>query len=169
VELIAKFHAHIQTFKPSSGVLIMRALLLALLVTLSGTAAAETNEPPAQDQGTHATIPIAEKDFVSNINKFEKNAIIKQFGEPSGRTDIKSGKTGEVIASIWHYHFLNTSDADGAYYPTTELDFIGEKVVLVVFMNNNGEKLNSEPTEPSQQAPEEQEEPLPEFSPEMSI
>jgi hypothetical protein len=43
------------------------------------------------------------------------------------------------VASIWQYHFINTA-ADGTYYETTELDFIDDKVVMVAFMNHNGDE-----------------------------
>jgi len=35
---------------------------------------------------------------------------------------------------------LNT-DEKGDYYQTTELDFINDKVVMVVFMNNDGSEI----------------------------
>lgn len=151
----------------------MRTLLLALFLTLPGAAFADTAEPPAQDQtpaqqeqAVPAEIPTGEKEFVSVIDKFEKSSILEQFGEPSKRNDIKNDRTGEVIASIWHYHYLNTSATDGAYYPTTELDFVGDKVVMVVFMNHEGEEVESQPIQPPPQNDEPQ---LPEFSPGISI
>lgn len=151
----------------------MRTLLLALFLTLSGTTFAETSEAPAQnppqapqEQAVPAEIPTGEKEFVSVIDKFEKSSILEQFGEPSKRNDIKNDRTGEVIASIWHYHYLNTSATDGAYYPTTELDFVGDKVVMVVFMNHEGEEVESQPIQPPAQNDEPQ---LPELSPGISI
>ena len=82
-------------------------------------------------------IPTLEKDFVNAINKFTKDQIIAQFGEPTKADDVKVKTTGKVVASIWQYHFINTA-ADGSYYETTELDFIDDKVVMVAFMNNDG-------------------------------
>ncbi len=82
-------------------------------------------------------IPISEKEFVDAINSFTKAQIIEQFGEPAKADDIKLKDSGRVVASIWHYHNINTA-ADGTYYQTTELDFIDEKVVQVVFLNNDG-------------------------------
>ena len=82
-------------------------------------------------------IPTDEKAFVDIINKFDKLKIVELLGEPAKAEDVKIKGTDKVVASIWHYHNLNT-DADGTYYPTTELDFIDDKVVQVVFLNNDG-------------------------------
>lgn len=84
-----------------------------------------------------AEIPISEKEFVNAINSFTKAQIIQQFGEPVKADDIKLKDSGKVVASIWQYHNINTA-ADGSYYQTTELDFIDDKVVQVVFLNNDG-------------------------------
>lgn len=143
----------------------MRAFLLALFLTISGVAVADANEAPPQQEAP-AQIPTAERDFVMSIDKFEKSAILEQLGEPSKRTDIKSPSTGEIVASIWHYHYINTADEGGDYYPTTELDFVGDKVVMVVFMNHEGEEIKSEPTEPQ---PGEKMQQLPDLIPEISI
>ncbi|MGZ8257619.1 MAG: hypothetical protein ACXWTR_00415 [Methylotenera sp.] len=82
-------------------------------------------------------IPTSEIDFVRAVNGLDKARIIEQFGEPAKADDVKIKGSDQVVASIWQYHFINTS-ADGAYYETTELDFIDDKVVSVVFMNNDG-------------------------------
>ncbi len=111
----------------------MKTLLLALLFALSTSAIAEVNQAAAE-------IPTDEKAFVDSINGFDKSKILEQLGEPSMKNDITNAKTGKMEASIWHYHYLNT-DAKGEYYQTTELDFIDDKVVMVVFMNNDGEEL----------------------------
>ncbi len=111
----------------------MRTMLLALFFAMSGTAIAEANETKSVDE-----IPTAERAFVDSISGVDKAKIVQQFGEPSKRDDIKTD-TGRIVASIWHYHFLNTNE-EGAYYETTELDFVDDKVVMVVFMNNNGEE-----------------------------
>lgn len=119
----------------------MRTLLLTLFLAFSGAAYAGNTEeaPPASE------IPTAEKEFVAAINQYDKAKIIEQFGEPAKKEDMKVASSGEIIASIWQYHFINT-DPDGAYYETTELDFLGEKVVMVVFMNHDGEeKISVEP------------------------
>lgn len=82
-------------------------------------------------------IPTLERDFVNAISGFDKAKIIAQFGEPAKSDDVKIKGTGKVAASIWQYHFINTTP-DGTYYETTELDFINDKVVQVVFINNDG-------------------------------
>lgn len=112
----------------------MKLVTLALLLSLSGLAFAEGQAPaPASD------IPTNEKDFIASINGFEKAKIIEQFGEPSNVEDIATA-SGKPVASIWQYHYLNT-DEKGEYYQTTELDFINDKVVMVVFMNNDGSEI----------------------------
>lgn len=97
--------------------------------------AAVAEEAPANSN----EIPTLEQDFVNSINKFSKEQIIAQFGEPAKAEDVKIKQTGKVVASIWQYHYINTAE-DGSYYETTELDFIDDKVVMVAFLNNNGEE-----------------------------
>ena len=119
----------------------MRALLLTMFMVFSGAALAGNTEeaPPVSE------IPTAEQEFVAAINQYNKAEIIAQFGEPAKMENMKIASTGEIIASIWHYHFINT-DPQGEYYETTELDFLGDKVVMVVFMNHDGqEKISIEP------------------------
>ena len=89
-----------------------------------------------------AEIPTVEKDFIDAINGFDKAQIIAQFGEPAKADDVKIKGTGKIVASIWQYHFINTS-SDGSYYETTELDFIDDKVVTVVFLNNDGSDIDN--------------------------
>lgn len=128
----------------------MRALFLTLFLAFSGAAmAGNTTEtpPPASE------IPTSEREFVAVINQYDKAKIVEQFGEPAKKDDMKLASSGEVIASIWQYHFINT-DPEGTYYETTELDFVGEKVVMVVFMNHDGEeRISAEPPagEPSEE------------------
>ncbi len=87
-------------------------------------------------------IPTVEKDFIDAINGFDKAQIIAQFGEPAKADDVKIKGSGKIVASIWQYHFINTSP-DGSYYETTELDFIDDKVVTVVFLNNDGSDIDN--------------------------
>lgn len=93
----------------------------------------------AEESPNNNDIPTLEQDFVNSINKFTKEQIIAQFGEPAKADDVKIKTTGKIVASIWQYHFINTA-ADGTYYETTELDFIDDKVVMVAFMNHNGDE-----------------------------
>jgi hypothetical protein len=131
----------------------MRALLLTMFLAFSGAAmAGNTTENPAPA----SEIPTSEREFVAVINQYDKAKIIAQFGEPAKKDDMKLASSGEVIASIWQYHFINTNP-EGAYYETTELDFVGEKVVMVVFMNHDGEERIS--AEPPAAAPTEEMQP----------
>ena len=86
-------------------------------------------------------LPTEEKAFVSVINQFDKSRIVQLLGEPARADDVKVKGSGKVVASIWHYHNINTAE-DGSYYPTTELDFVDDKVVQVVFLNNDGSDKN---------------------------
>lgn len=135
---------------------LLIVVLLSMQILLPTRAFAEeageaTISPLSEDVPTHLAenplveipltqlteIPISEKEFVDAINSFTKAQIIEQFGEPAKADEIKLKDSGRVVASIWHYHNINTA-ADGTYYQTTELDFIDEKVVQVVFLNNDG-------------------------------
>ncbi len=110
----------------------MKTMFITLMLAISAQHMAFAEESPAANQ-----IPTDEKEFVKVIKSFDKAKIVEQLGDPAEKDDLRNGKTGEVIASIWQYHFLNTNE-EGAYYETTELDFIGDKVNVVVFMNNDG-------------------------------
>jgi hypothetical protein len=105
----------------------MRVLTAALLATLSGAAMASTDE-----------IPLTEHEFVARIKTADKAQIIEHLGEPARAIDVKDDETGEVMGAIWHYYYLNTSES-GEYYKTTELDFVGDKVITVVFSTHDGE------------------------------
>jgi hypothetical protein len=83
------------------------------------------------------TLPTEERAFVNAVELLDKKAIVAQLGEPAKADDVKIKGSNRVVASIWHYHNINT-DENGVYYQTTELDFIGDKVVQVVFLNNDG-------------------------------
>jgi hypothetical protein len=100
------------------------------------------NDPEgAQTQPLLTEIPTEEKAFVAAINQFNKAKIVELLGEPAKADDVKVKGSGKVVASIWHYHNINT-DENGVYYPTTELDFVDDKVVQVVFLNNDGSEAN---------------------------
>jgi hypothetical protein len=104
----------------------MRHLSLILLLSLPGIALADRNE-----------IPLNELGFVDTIKTAGKARIIEQLGEPARAIDI-TDNNGEVFGAIWHYHYINTSE-QGDYYKTTELDFVGDRVVTIVFSNNDTE------------------------------
>ena len=111
------------------------AVLLATNTLFAGACLADEAQALAEK------IPTEEKAFVDAINKLDKAKIVAQFGEPAKAEDVKVKGSGKVVASIWHYHNINTAE-DGSYYPTTELDFIDDKVVQVVFLNNDGSEAN---------------------------
>jgi hypothetical protein len=117
----------------------MKKILFAVFILTLNTAFADTAQNPAANPGE---IPTAEKAFVDSINGFDKAQIRAQFGEPAKIEDIKT-ESESMNASIWHYHHLNTNDK-GEYYETTELDFIDDRVVTVVFMNNDGTEISNE-------------------------
>lgn len=124
----------------------MRTLWLSLLLCLiaspvlaqeNSAPAPSTNVEPVDQSAAKSSIPTAETDFIQNINQYDKDAIVAQFGEPASKNDYHRAGTDELMASVWQYHYINT-DLEGSFYQTTELDFVGDNVVMVVFMNHDG-------------------------------
>ncbi|MGQ0442972.1 MAG: hypothetical protein ACT4OH_05930 [Methylophilaceae bacterium] len=114
--------------------------LFLLNTMLSVTSFADEAEVrPLLDEPTSSelSLPTEEKAFVEAINKFDKKTIVELLGEPAKADDVRLKGSDKIVASIWHYHHINTAE-DGTYYQTTELDFIDDKVVQVVFLNNDG-------------------------------
>jgi hypothetical protein len=123
-------------------------LAVAIVVTslFAGYSFAENTQNANETEGVQTQpliteIPTEEKAFVAAINQFNKAKIVELLGEPARSDDVKLKGSGKVVASIWHYHNINT-DENGVYYPTTELDFVDDKVVQVVFLNNDGSDAN---------------------------
>ena len=123
----------------------MKTLLsmLAIAVITAGcssvnTSATKAETPPqANNQSSAANkLPTEEKAFVAAIKEFDKKAIVDTLGEPAKAEDVRIKGTDKIVASIWEYHYLNTGE-NGEYFPITELDFIDEKVVQVVFINKS--------------------------------
>jgi hypothetical protein len=141
------------------SIMLIGGLCSSILFThnvLAGEVPSATVDNEAQN--TKAEIPTLERDFVNAINGFDKEKIIAQFGEPSLAEDVKIKDSNKVVASIWQYHYINTAE-DGSYYQTTELDFIDDKVVMVVFMNHDG----TEKDVPGQQYQVPSQAPMPEM------
>jgi len=134
-------------------------LVLTLLVFCSACSSvnnvAKKSDPASQEKSTQTssnnnqadaepTLPTGERAFVDAITEFDRKSIITLLGEPAKADDVKLKGSNKIVASIWHYHYINTNE-DGVYYETTELDFIDDKVVQVVFLNNDGsEEAKSE-------------------------
>lgn len=112
-----------------------------LVALLASTLSSAVYADEVKTQPLSNGIPTEEKAFVDAINKVDKETIVAQFGEPAKAEDVKIKGSGKIVATIWHYHNINTA-ADGSYYPTTELDFIDDKVVQVVFLNHDGTEAN---------------------------
>ncbi len=106
---------------------------------------AQTDSPTSvtNESAVVKTLPTEERAFVNAIELLDKKAIVAQLGEPAKADDVKIKGSNRVVASIWHYHNINT-DENGVYYQTTELDFIDDKVVQVVFLNNDGSETTQE-------------------------
>jgi hypothetical protein len=117
------------------------AISLVANTLLANVAFADEAQTTPLKKEAATEIPTAEKAFVSVINQFGKAKIIELLGEPAKADDVKLKGSGKIVASIWHYHNINTAE-DGSYYPTTELDFVDDKVVQVVFLNNDGTDVN---------------------------
>lgn len=116
-----------------SGFMFIAALSPNLLM-------AEEMLAPVDKPNMKSNIPIEERAFVNAIDGFTKEQIVANFGEPSKADDVKIKGTNRVVASIWQYHNINKTE-NGVFYPTTELDFIDDKVVQVVFLNHDGEEV----------------------------
>lgn len=107
--------------------------LMVGLLSMSGMLLAE---------GSGGKFPEDEQGFVNTIGKLNRAQIVALLGEPARAEDVKLKDSGRIVASIWHYHNIN-KDAQGAYYPTTELDLIDDQVSVVVFLNNDGSDASS--------------------------
>ncbi|MCE9633957.1 MAG: hypothetical protein K8Q92_07205 [Methylophilales bacterium] len=125
----------------------MKAILALLLISLSTLAL-------ARDE-----LPLNEGSFVDAIKTLKTSKIAELLGEPQKHYELKDDHTGTVIGQVWQYEYLNTSE-EGEYYPTTELDIVGDRVATVVFMND----LDKEQS-PYVPTPLEEEPPLPECNP----
>jgi hypothetical protein len=125
----------IMDFKVKNYKIVVGIFLAQIALSQSAIAADEIE--------INSKIPTLERDFVNAINGFNKAKIVAQFGDPAKADEVKIKGTGKVVASIWQYHFINTA-SDGSYYPTTELDFIDDKVVTVVFLNNDGSEASED-------------------------
>lgn len=89
--------------------------------------------------GAHAeAIPLDEHDFVDAIPKLAPQQVVDLLGEPAESITVTDDRSGNVIGVIWNYTYLNTND-EGDYYSTTELDWVDDKVVNIVFSNGEGE------------------------------
>lgn len=105
----------------------MKISSIALLLLLSTSAFAGSKQIPTDENG-----------FIDRIKSVTKDDIVAQFGEPVEKRDLRDFSTGEVFGAVWHYNKLNTSADKGEFFQMTELDFVGDRVVTVVFMNNDG-------------------------------
>jgi hypothetical protein len=109
----------------------MRILSALLLLAISCFAAA----------GDYA-LPTGEQAFLGEIHSISKSVVLERLGDPGNIMDIRDRDSGEVVGTAWQYHYLNTTE-DGDYYKTTELDFVGDRVVTVVFSNTDYEEDNT--------------------------
>ena len=110
----------------------MRRLVALSLLALTGAALATEVD----------SIPTKETAFVDAIQYIPQAKIAELLGDPAYIYNIRD-KDGQPVGSIWHYHYVTTTD-DGEYYKTTELDFIGDKVTTVVLINNSAEDCMAE-------------------------
>lgn len=109
----------------------MKGYVILLLTTLAISAWA--------DDGP--SIPADEDGFITAIQSKTPQEITELLGDPQYQFAIRD-KEGQVVGNIWHYHYVTTSP-DGQYYKTTELDFIGDRVVTVVLINTNDDEDTS--------------------------
>ncbi len=115
----------------------MKTWLLAAVLATNALFASYCLADDAQKTQPSSKIPTEEKAFVDAVGQLDKTKIVAQLGQPAKADDVRIKDTDKIAASIWQYHNLNTA-ADGTLYLTTELDFIDDKVVQIVFLNNDG-------------------------------
>ena len=94
---------------------------------------AALSAPGWADEGP--SIPTDEDGFITAIQSKTATEITELLGDPQYQFAIRD-KEGQVVGHIRHYHYVTTG-FDGQYYKTTELDFIGDKVVNIVLINTN--------------------------------
>ena len=122
----------------------------AVFLLLSSIAFAES----APKKAEITVMPTEERAFVNAVGQMTKAQVVALLGEPAKSDDVKLKDSGRVVASIWYYHNINTDDS-GAYYPTTELDFIDDKVNMVAFLNNDGVEIETyQPELPNEPMPQ---------------
>ena len=121
---------------------IMFRFLILFLASIQFAFANHHEENNSQDLIV-TELPTNYEEFVDIIGLLKADEIIKIIGEPAKKIEIKMKSTNDVIASTWYYHNLNT-DAEGRYFPTTELDIVDGYVESVVFMNEVNESTDLE-------------------------
>jgi len=112
---------------------MFKLIIIGIMTMMLSNLATAGNAPaPATPE---REISAAEQAFLDVVGGLSKEKVREQLGDPA-RSEELTGPDGEVIASIWYYDYLNT-DEKGEYYKSTELDFMDDKVVTVVFMNTD--------------------------------
>ena len=111
--------------------------VFALLAFCTACSSVNTKSDSAQSDATtstttitelpeETTLPTEEKAFVKAIELLDKKSIVAQLGEPAKADDVKIKGSNRIVE-------------------TTELDFIDDKVVQVVFLNNDGSDVVADP------------------------
>lgn len=108
----------------------MKRLIAILTLALAGMALAEGKKIPLDEAGFIAAIP--------NTSLAE---VVEALGTPD-RITAHTDSNGKVLASVLRYRNL-VSNAQGDYYRCTDLEIVGDRVVNVVFTNDDDE--NSAP------------------------
>jgi hypothetical protein len=113
---------------------MLKSLILILFSLLLSVSAWADN-----DSSADRTLSAEEQKFLDVVGGLSKEKVLEQLGQPA-RTEDLTGPNGETVASIWQYDYLNT-DEKGEYYKSTELDFVDDRVVTVVFMNTENNSM----------------------------
>ncbi len=113
---------------------MLKSLILILFSLLLSVSAWADN-----DSSADRTLSAEEQKFLDVVGGLSKDKVMAQLGQPA-RTEDLTGPNGETVASIWQYDYLNT-DEKGEYYKSTELDFVDDRVVTVVFMNTENNSM----------------------------
>jgi hypothetical protein len=85
------------------------------------------------------SLPTEENAFLDVIPHVTPARVAELLGEPAQVSPVLDKDSGEEIGIILHYRYINTNSA-GEYYKTTELDYVGNKLMVVVFSNKEIEE-----------------------------
>jgi hypothetical protein len=85
------------------------------------------------------SIPTEEEAFLNVITQVAPARIVELLGEPDETIILRNEESGEVVGAIVHYRYI-TTNSEGEYYKTTELNYLDGRLVMVLFSNSDFEE-----------------------------
>lgn len=116
----------------------MKLLSAFILLCLASPAYAEVESLPTEEQA-----------FLDVIPSLPPQKIVELLGEPDQLIVLHGQDDEEEIGAIVHYRYINTN-SEGEYYKTTELDYAGGRLVMVVFSNSDFENAKTAALPPAE-------------------